>query len=337
MSIASFIREQPAVFDRCYEAIRKFERSWSVPRCDGIALVGSGSSFNALTVARPRFVAARRGPVVVYEPEDFVAELADRVTNFSVIVLTQSGTSRTSNTAIEAAITAGLATLVVTAAPEQAVHYRGATILHMPVGAEPVGPKTKGFAGSLVMLFGLAETLGAPPAPACSGAVFAAQIEPARQAAEALVAELGDVDALLFAGRRAAFGIALEASLKAAEIAGIPTAAYPTEELLHGRVNGMTQRTVAFIFATNAREAAEAVRVKDAMAKRGCRVLVVDSGGDDWPRLAQPPLPWSALGMLLPFQWLAVRLAEARGLRPEAMRYGGALLDELAIKTEPMP
>ena len=35
---------------------------------DGVALVGSGSSFNALTVARPRFVAARRGPVLVYEP-----------------------------------------------------------------------------------------------------------------------------------------------------------------------------------------------------------------------------------------------------------------------------
>jgi hypothetical protein len=44
----------------------------------------------------------------------------------------------------------------------------------------------------------------------------------------------------------------------------------------------------------------------------------------------------SALGLILLFQWLAVALAEARGLRPEDMRYG-SLSRELAIKTESAP
>ena len=45
-----------------------------------------------------------------------------------------------------------------------------------------------------------------------------------------------------------------------------------------------------------------------------------------------PAPPWSALGLVLPFQWLAVLLAEARGLEPAVMRHGG-LSRELAIKT----
>jgi fructoselysine-6-P-deglycase FrlB-like protein len=73
------------------------------------------------------------------------------------------------------------------------------------------------------------------------------------------------------------------------------------------------------------------------MAARGCRLIVVDPAGGHWPTdLALPAAPWSALGLILPFQWLAVRLAEARGLRPEAMRYG-SLSPELAIKTDRRP
>jgi hypothetical protein len=49
-----------------------------------------------------------------------------------------------------------------------------------------------------------------------------------------------------------------------------------------------------------------------------------------------PPAPWSAVGLVLPFQWLAVLLAEARGLVPEAMRHG-AITRELAIKTDARP
>ena len=336
MSLSEFIREQPAALDRCIEAGRAFARSWPVPGFSGVALVGSGSSFNALTVARPRFVAARRGTVLVYEPEDFIAELPDRVRTPVVVVLSQSGASRTSIAAVEAAVAADLPVLAITASPNTALAVPGARVLEMPVGAEPVGPKTKGFVGSLAMLFGLAEALGAPAAPTYSGAAFAPLIDGARVAAAALAAELGDVDALIFAGRRAAYGVALESSLKVAEVAGIPTAAFPTEEFLHGRVHGMTARTVAFLFAETAQEAGEALSVQAALKKRGCRVIVVDAAGAHWPRLPLAPTPWSALGLILPFQWLAIFLAEARGLVPEQMRYG-RLIDELSIKTDRGP
>lgn len=326
MPIPAFIREQPQALDRCLATARGFAAS---PAIDGIALVGSGSSFNAITVARPRFVAARRGPVTLHEPEDFIAELADATTRPLVVVLSQSGASTTSIAAAQAALAAGLRTVAITASPQAALGGVGAELLHMPVGEEPVGPKTKGFLGSMAMLLAMAETLGAPASPLISGADLAPLIEAGRETAEALVPSLRQVDQIVVAGRRANYGVALEASLKITEMAGLPTCGLPTEELLHGRLHGLTDRSVAFLLAEGAAELAEARRVEQVMAARGCRIVVVDAA-------ASLPAPWTVLGLVVPFQWLAVRLAEDRGLVPQTMRHG-ALSAELAIKTDARP
>jgi fructoselysine-6-P-deglycase FrlB-like protein len=230
-----------------------------------------------------------------------------------------------------------LTILVITASPDAPLASLGAPLLALAVGDEPIGPKTKGFLGSMATLFLVAEALGAPTSPATQGATLAPLIEPARLAAVTIGETLGEVDQIMVAGRRANHGIALEASLKISEMAGIPAAAFPTEELLHGRLHGMTDRSVAFVIAEGDREIAEAQLAKTAMERRGCRLVIVDPGGSHWPmRFALPGRPWCALGLILPFQWLAVMLAEGRGLRPEAMRYG-SLSRELAIKTDARP
>jgi len=336
VTIETFIREQPAALDRSLAAARAFASTWAPGACDGIALVGSGSSFNALQVARPRFVAARRGPVLIHEPADFVAELDNLTARPLVIVLSQSGASATSILAAKAAVAARLPTLALTAASAGPLVSSGAQLLHMPVGDEPVGPKTKGFLGSVAMLFVLGEALGARASEAMTGALLAPIIEPAGDAAAALVPSLADVDGIVVAGRRANYGIALEASLKIAEMSGIPAAAFPTEELLHGRLHGLTPKSVAFLIAEGRDEIAEAERVRAVMAGHGGRVVIVDPAGAHWPGGLALPAPWSALGLLLPFQWLAVLLARARGLEPEAMRHG-SLSGELAIKTDARP
>jgi len=337
MPIPTFIREQPAALDRCIAATRAFTATWSPAAFDGITLVGSGSSFNALTVARPQFATARRGSVIVHEPEDFIAELRHASGRPLVIVLSQSGASTTSVAAATAAVSAGLVTLAITATPDAPLARTGAEVLVMPVGDEPVGPKTKGFLGSVAMLLLLAEALGAPAAAATTGGALASLVEPAHAAAAALVPTLGDVDQIMVAGRRAGHGLALEASLKISEMAGIPTAVFPTEELLHGRLHGLTERSMAFIIVDGDHERAEAERAATVMAARGCRLIVVAPGGPHWLKdLSLPASPWRALGLILPFQWLAVLLAQARGLQPEVMRYG-SLSAELAIKTDSRP
>jgi len=336
MPIPAFIREQPAALDRCMAAMQDFAGTWKPRAFDGIALVGTGSSYNALTVARRGFVAARRGPVSLHQPDDFIAELADAAANPLVIVLSQSGASATSIAATHAAVLAGLPTLAITASFSSLLARAGAEVLHLPVGPEPVGPKTKGFLGSMAMLLQTAELLGAPAMQAMAGAALAPLIEPARLAATALVPSLSDVDQIIVAGRAANYGVALEATLKITEMAGIPTSALPTEELLHGRLHGMTERSIALIIADGEHERTEARRARDVMARRNCRIEVIERPSALWPGDSLPPSPWNALGLILPFQWLAVLLAEARGLRPEAMRHG-SLSPELAIKTDPQP
>jgi fructoselysine-6-P-deglycase FrlB-like protein len=336
MPIPSFIREQPAALDRCVAAMQHFAGTWKPCAFDGIALVGTGSSFNALTVTRRRFVAARRGPVSLHQPDDFIAEFADAAANPLVIVLSQSGASATSIAAAQAAVLAGLPALAITASPSSLLARAGAEVLHLPVGPEPVGPKTKGFLGSMAMLLQTAELLGAPAMQPMTGGTLAPLIEPARLAAAALVPSLSDVDQIIIAGRATNYGVALEATLKITEMAGIPSSALPTEELLHGRLHGMTVRSIALIITDGERERTEAHRARDVMARRNCRIEVIERSSALWPGESLPPSPWSALGLILPFQWLGVLLAEARGLRPEAMRYG-SLSPELAIKTDARP
>jgi fructoselysine-6-P-deglycase FrlB-like protein len=68
------------------------------------------------------------------------------------------------------------------------------------------------------------------------------------------------------------------------------------------------------------------------MERHRCQVEIVSAAGQGWPGLSLGlPPPWDSLALIIPFQWLAVGLAEARGLRPETMRYG-ALSRDFAIK-----
>jgi fructoselysine-6-P-deglycase FrlB-like protein len=338
MRIRDFICEQPAIIERCFAAAYAFGTAWARPALDGIALVGSGSSFNALMAARPHFVSARKGPVAVYDPEDFVAELADFIAAPLVIVLSQSGASVTSIGAAEAALAAGLPVLAITAAPQAGLARTGAGILVLPVGDEAVGPKTKGFTGSIAILLGLAQSLDAPALSMPPRAAWTALIETARAEATKWMASTADADILVFAGRRALHGVALEASLKVAEISGVPTAAFPTEELLHGRLHGLTSRSVVFMLVGGSDgEIAEAERVVAVMARHSCRVEVVVADRFVPSEFhSQMETPWREAGLVVPFQWLAVMMAEARGLTPETMRYG-ALSTHLAIKNNTRP
>jgi fructoselysine-6-P-deglycase FrlB-like protein len=333
--IPGFIREQPDVVERCFATARAFRPPWPLEGLRAIALVGSGSSFNALQTVRQRFLCAKRGPVLVYEPEDFTDDLASGVLEgLLVVILSQSGASATSVAALAASRAAGLPALAVTASAASPLGLQVGQVLVLPIGEEPVGPKTKGFLGSVAALIALAESLGAPPAPSLAVEAIQVLIAPARAAAHALAGELGRVDTIFISGRRAFHGIALEASLKISEMAGIPCAAFPTEELLHGRLHGVTAESLVMMLCGGPDEVAEARRVQAVMVRHGCRVIPVAASGTDWPPgPAGPTAPWDAPALIIPFQWLAVALAEKRGLRPEAMRYG-ALSRELAIKLQ---
>jgi fructoselysine-6-P-deglycase FrlB-like protein len=316
--IMDYINQQPGVVSATIAGARSFRAAWR-PSGGGLRLVGSGSSRNALIAATPALARAGLGPVTFHGPAEFLVDLAAGVVaNGDVLVLSQSGASVTSIAAAKAAVAAGLQVVAITAETEAPIARTGAEMLALPIGVERIGPKTKGFAASLAALLVLAQADGDP------GPALVQLLAEARLQAEALLAAASAADCILIAGSGALLGIALEASLKIAEIAGLPTAAYPWEEVLHGRLHGLTERSLCLVLTDDAQTHAEALQAQAAMSRRGASIEIMDFVG-------LLPKLWTPLAALLPFQWLAVLLAQARGMQPELMRYPGLSAD-LAIK-----
>ena len=332
--LARCIAEQPRAIAAGFAAAQGWPgRDRIVHAEGGLLLVGSGSSFNAASTARPALMRALAGAVGVVGAEDYVRDFPQLAKHHRcVLILSQSGNSVTSVAAAERAVAAGLDCLAITMNADAEIGRTGAALLLLPIGDEPIGPKTKGFTATLAALASLA---GAPPPPA---GWLAPLVATAREAAAGLVAGMGEVDTIMVCGRNAAFGIALEASLKIAEIAGIPSAAFAWEEALHGRLHGLTAQSLALFIASTPEDLADAHVAAAAMRRRGVRLGVLNltgvAGAEDVWLAPAVHRAWAPVAAVLPFQWLALLLAEARGLAPEAMRYPGLSAD-LHIKLGP--
>ncbi|MFT8245895.1 SIS domain-containing protein [Roseomonas sp. BN140053] len=338
MTVSGFIREQPERIAATLRHAAAALEGWRPDTAGGIWLVGSGSSLNALNVVLPGLLAARGEAGVRAMGPDSFGRALPRVAGPRplAVVLSQSGRSTTSVAALRAALAAGCPALAITAEADSPFAAVPAPRLVVPLGPEPIGPKTKGFTATLAALLEVGARLGAAPLPGFDAAGFGALVEGTRAPAEALAAELDAVDFLLVSGGGRFGGIALEASLKVAEIAGLPTATFEPEEVLHGRLHGMTERSLGVLIVSEAAEVAQAVRTAGAMAQRGVRLRLLNLSPSptafDWcPQPGWPAAPFDALAAILPFQWLAVALARRRGMLPEAMRYPG-LSAALSIK-----
>ncbi len=226
---------------------------------------------------------------------------------------------------------------MLTAEAKSPIAATGARIVLLPVGPEHVGPKTKGYTASIAGLTALAAQLGGPALPAFDAGALAAVIARSRMAADDLAQRLDRLDFLLVAGQKRHLGTALEGSLKVTEMAGVPAAAFETEEVLHGRLHGLTPNSLCLLIVATGPEREIGLRAAEAMAARNVAVRLLNLSGAatafDWPKgLSWPSASFDTLAAIVPFQCLAVALAMRRGLAPHAMRYPG-LSQALAIKT----
>ncbi len=333
--VGGYIREQPEVVPVTYRAGRAALKGRSFPDAANLTIVGSGSSLNAATAMAPTIAQATGGLVHLLGPTAFQTELAaGRLRSRLVVILSQSGESRTT---IQAAIKArelGCEVVRITGEPGSPFALLDGETVLMPIGPEPIGPKTKGFGASLAALAALADALG--NRPASPPALDSAFVERARREAIGLAQALPELDYVLVAGAGAHLGTALEASLKISEMSGIPSAGFDMEEALHGRLHGLTERSLAIFIAGTVAEVEDAERAAATMRELGpsTRVLGPELAGAlfrDGPGGAGAGA-LDPIQAIVPFQWLAWALAGSRGLDPADMRYPG-LSARLAIKT----
>jgi len=226
----------------------------------------------------------------------------------------------------------------VTADRTSPIGRLGLRIVPLDIGAEPIGPKTKGFTASIVACLAVLEALSGTALPAFSAAKLSSLVAAAQAEAEGLVRDFGVPDYVVVSGGDRFWGVALEASLKISEIAGIAAAAFEPEELLHGRLHGMGPKSLGFMIAADDDERAVAARTAAVMAEREVRIAILNLTGSptpyDWGGVAgNQPAPLDAVAATIPFQWLAVALALKKGMVPENMQYPG-LSKALAIKAQ---
>jgi fructoselysine-6-P-deglycase FrlB-like protein len=342
MQIGAYIREQPKVLaelpTRTAAALAGFKSLARKP--ERIVLVGTGSSMNALLCAADAFEELTGATVIAKEPEAYLRlPPKPNAQHTLVVIASQSGTSLTPVEAARHALASGFATIAVTGDGESALAKTGADVLVMPIGTETVGPKTKGYTATVLSLFAIAAKLGNRKLE-LSALVkpLEATVETGLAAAKDLLARYGVPDYILIAGQSQHLGSALESGLKIAEISGVPTAGFDTEEALHGHSYGTTRQSLVVMIAQNEAEAKVAANLGEALTPLGPRLVIANLSGHatrfdlkvDWPKASD--YHWLASTWApIPFQWYACELAVARGIDPDKMIYPG-LGDRLNVR-----
>lgn len=336
MSIETFMAEQGEVIAQTLKRLDAAEFAGDVSAYDRVLLVGSGSSLNALTIMRAWLQSAIGRPVEVINPAVLLNDIDTVFGNPLIVILSQSGTSTTSIEAAKAVRDRKWQLVVITADPQSPIGALGLPMILLPIGEEPIGPKTKGFTASIAACFKLAAGLAELSLPEFSSGQIDRVLDAARTSVPTLIGEkLPSYIVISGSGRH--FGVALEASLKIAEIAGVPTAGFDPEELLHGRLHGTDAASLVIMIASDEEERNLASHTAVVMGERGVRVVLLNLTDAptpfDWHHIdAHAVAPLDTILASLPFQRLAVDLALRRNMIPEAMTYPG-LSKALAIKT----
>lgn len=332
MTIDEFIAEQPDVLEAVLaEVPGQLAALGSIHSARPIYLVGSGTSRNALVGVKPLLDRLVPAGVRVRGPLAFLAETAGmRKGKGIAIFLSQTGTTATTVQAVSHAVSLGWRTLTFTADRRSPVGRVSGEIVVIPVGREPVGPKTKGYTASVLALILMARAVAGQE---IRPGEFTGELSRLIAYARGVVAELAELregcDFFMILGQERHYATALEGSLKISEMSGVAAAAFDTEEAFHGRFHGLSSFSAAlFVAGTSAQydmAAAGAAVLSDlGIASRILNLTASLPGPHDLP------LPWPATDMcseldlisaVVPFQLLACELARRRGVSPERMRY----------------
>ncbi|MCT8266390.1 SIS domain-containing protein [Afifella sp. JA880] len=340
MKISDFIAQQPATVEKVLSDLpSQIEAALPESEPERVILIGTGSSMNALLAASDSF-SGLPAELALRSPLTFLAEAGERrVAKSLAIVLSQSGNSSDTIAATKQARKEGMDVIVVTAGRDAPLAACDVKLVWLPVEDETVGPKTKGYTASVLALRLIGMALSGKKMPtAARGFVdgYAQLIETARIWSTNMAPKLAGADVIAVLGQGRHYGSALEGSLKVAEMAGIPSFGLETEEASHGRLHGLTKKSVTIALASNADELDLARRVVAAMAHYGLTGFIFDLAGKEpegivWPASEEPTQGLDTLSAVVPFQWLAVDLAAERGLVPEDMPYPG-MTQRLGIK-----
>lgn len=305
-----------------------------------VVVVGCGTSEHGAMAAAAILAQATRsapGTGRVVARQALEAALGPQDAGLLVGISHEGGTWAT-NEALAAAHGAGIPTALITVSG----HSPGAGLADIVVTTDEADQSwchTVGYLSPILAATAAAAlTMGVALDAAAVRALLAAGFVQA-PTAESMAAELASVDELLVVASGVDRPAARELALKVEEASYLPTVARDLETILHGHLPA-TRATTGLVLVLTERERREDRARRARGVLEAARVLGIRAGAilaadiaRAWPpeltpmgRMAVPDAPalqapaTALIGSAVPLQWLAERLARARGTNPDTLR-----------------
>ncbi len=330
------IYEQPTAIARLLEATRgTVEKLAAAIRERDICylmIAARGSSDHAATYAQYLFAAYNGLPVALATPSLYtIYRRPPRLRHVLVLGISQSGQSVDILEVVQEASRQGALTAAITNDPASPLAQAAEFVLDLNAGEEKAIAATKTYTTSLTMLALLSAALGQDEERlACLAQLpqnVARTLELATEAVERQAERYRYMEDCVVIGRGLNYATAFEIALKLKELTYVVAVPYSSADFLHGPMaivepgfpvlvvapdGAMFSDTLAFLKQLNGR-AAEILAISNRMEalELAKTALPLPTGIPEW---------LSPVTAVIPGQLLALHLALAKGLDPDAPR-----------------
>ncbi|SFM47387.1 SIS domain-containing protein [Paenibacillus sp. 1_12] len=287
-----YYRSQPSCMEgllsRRKEIVGGFARFYNELKPDRVYLIGSGSSLNACKAAS-EYMETTLGVEITCAPPSKPPVI--RGSRPLVLVVSQSGKS--SNTvALLEELRGEVPTVSFTAGDNNPVARIADLSVDISVGEETVGPKTRGFTGTVLCLYIAAleaALLGGNLSEAGYGKEIGLlektigygeqNLEACENFYRAHLDDLKTARHFLFVGKGPAAAVGEEDTLKVLETLCLPSAGYEFEEFLHGPPLCINEETALFLFNSGDKDSVRMEKLADITRKASKNSYIIDRTG----------------------------------------------------------
>jgi len=288
----------------------------------GTVIVARGSSDYAAVFGRYAAEAATGRPAALAAPS--LVTLYDRepkVDGWLAVGISQSGRTPEVATVLSAYRSAGARAVAVTNDPASPLAEAAEVTVNLAAGPERAVPATKTLTAQVAAMAMVAEALGPVPWTgrdwqALPGAMAAVLADPG--AAERAAKALGDASALACVARGYLNCVALEASLKLREAAGIRAEGWSAADFRHGPETIADEALPLLAVSSRGPAAADVTELAERWHAGGSTVVrIADEEEAELPYPTGLAEPLGALPAIVRAQQLALALGLRRGVDPD--------------------
>jgi glucosamine--fructose-6-phosphate aminotransferase (isomerizing) len=331
--LESEIRSQPAIVGRLLErqAERIPEIVVALPSFNYVLIAARGSSDHAALYAKYLFGALCHVPVALAAPSLYTLYQSDiRLGGALVIGISQSGQSPDIIAVLEAARAQHRPTIAITNDGASPLAQAADHVIELQADIERSVAATKTYTAELAVIAALAAAWSGDPERREELRSFPSALDKTL----ALGANIADASALYretnaitVIGRGYNYCTAFEVALKLKELTYIMATAYSSADFRHGPIATVSAGAPVLLIAPSGHTLADMMDLASVLRARKADLLVISDASEAlasarsaFPLPAGTPEWLSPIIATLPGQQLALQLALAKGIDPDAPR-----------------